>query len=228
MAFSSIARMTVPTASDGVPDAQGLLMPKLSYRFRVLFDNFGVNKNTTELTKQVVDFTRPNLSFPEIPLEIYNSRVYLAGKPAWEALTINIRDDASGSVAALIGEQIQKQFDFQEQASAAAGSVYKFKTTCQVLDGARGVSTPNILESWEFYGCYLASANYNTLNYGENTALQITLSIRFDNATQTPLDGQGPAYGVGVSIGKRIGADQADNVSGIGNPFTATPNATGG
>ena len=217
MAFSSIARMTVPTASDGVGDAQGLLMPKLSYRFRVLFDNFGVNPNTTELTKQVVDFTRPNLSFPEIPIEIYNSRVYLAGKPTWEALTLNIRDDATGSVAALVGEQIQKQFDFQEQASAAAGSAYKFKTICQVLDGARGVATPNILESWEFYGCYVASANYNTLNYGENTAMQITLSIRFDNATQTPLDGEGPAYGVGFAVG-RLGADQADNVSGIGSP----------
>lgn len=213
MAFSSISRMTVPTSSDGTGDAQGLLMPKLQYRFRVLFENFGVSKPTTELTKQVIDFTRPNVEFGEIPIEVYNSRVYLAGKPTWQAVTVNLRDDATGEVARRVGEQIQKQFDFQEQASASSGSDYKFKLVCQVLDGARGVSTPNILESWELYGCYIASANYNSLNYGTNEPVTITLSIRFDNATQTPLDGQGPAYGIGAAVGRTLGT----NVSGIGS-----------
>jgi hypothetical protein len=213
MAFSSIARMTVPVSSDGTGDAQGLLMPKLQYRFRILFENFGVSKPTTELTKQVIDFTRPNVEFGEIPIELYNSRVYLAGKPTWQAVTVNLRDDATGEVAKRVGEQIQKQFDFQEQASAASGSDYKFKLVCQVLDGARGVATPNILESWELYGCYISSANYNSLNYGTNEPVTITLSIRFDNATQTPLDGDGPAYGIGAAVGRTIGT----NVSGIGS-----------
>lgn len=217
MAFSSISRMSVPVASDGSVSPQGLLMPKLSYRFRILFSNFGVSTRTTELTKQVVDFTRPQVNFPEITLPIYNSTVYLAGKPTWSAATVNIRDDATGEVARLVGEQIQKQFDFQEQASAASGADYKFKTVCQILDGARGVSTPNILEAWELYGCYIADANYNALNYGESNALQITLQLRFDNAVQTPLDGEGPAYGIGAAVGRTIGT----NVSGIGS--TATP-----
>lgn len=215
MAFSSIANMTVPQDSDGLNNSQGLLMPKLSYRFRILFENFGVSKPTTELTKQVVDFTRPNITFPEIPLEIYNSRIYLAGKPTWEAVTVNIRDDVSGNTARLVGEQIQKQFDFQEQASAAAGNDYKFKLVCQILDGARGVSTPNILETWEMYGCYVASANYNTLNYGENNALQITLSIRFDNAMQAQRDtAGGPDVGVGGALPFR---GLGTNVSGVGS-----------
>jgi hypothetical protein len=216
MAFSSISRMSVPTASDGSSSPQGLLMPKLSYRFRILFENLGVSGNTTELTKQVVDFTRPKVNFPEISLPIYNSTVYLAGKPAWDPVTVNIRDDATGEVARLVGEQIQKQFDFSEQASAASGTDYKFKIVCQILDGARGVSTPNILESWELYGCYIVNADYGTLNYGDNNALQIALQIRFDNAVQTPLDGQGPAYGIGAAIGRTIGT----NVSGIGSPGT--------
>lgn len=222
MAFSSIARMTVPTSSDGTGDAQGLLMPKLAYRFRVLFENFGVTKPTTELTKQVVSFSRPSVSFPEIPLEIYNSRVYVAGKPSWEAVNVVIRDDAVGEIAKRVGEQIQKQFDFQEQASAASGSDYKFKLSCNILDGARGVATPNILETWELYGCYIASANYNELNYGSNDALTISLSIRFDNAVQTPLDGDGPAYGVGRNVGRTLGTF----VSGIGQT-TNTNSSTG-
>lgn len=216
MAFSSIARMSVPTASDGTANPQGLLMPKLSYRFRVIFENLGVSTNVAELTKQVVDFTRPQVNFAEISLPIYNSTVYLAGKPSWQSVTCNIRDDATGEVARLVGEQIQKQFDFSEQASATSGSDYKFKTVCQILDGARGVSSPNILEAWELYGCYIADVNYGGLNYGESNPLQITLQIRFDNAVQTPLDGQGPAYGIGTAVGRTLGT----NVSGVGRAAT--------
>lgn len=216
MAFSSISRMSVPTGSDGGANPQGLLMPKLAYRFRVLFENLGVSAQTTELTKQVVDFARPQVTFAEITLPIYNSTVYLAGKPTWNAVSCNIRDDATGEVARLIGEQIQKQFDFSEQSSAASGADYKFKTVCQILDGARGVSTPNILEAWELYGCYIADVNYNQLQYSESAAMQITLSIRYDNAVQTPLDGQGPAYGIGAAVGRTLGT----NVSGIGSSAT--------
>ena len=214
MAFSSISRMTVPTSSDGTGNAQGLLMPKLQYRFRILFENFGISKPTTELTKQVVDFKRPTIDFGEIALEVYNSRVYLAGKPTWGEVTVNLRDDVTGEVARRVGEQVQKQFDFSEQASAAAGNDYKFKLVCQILDGARGVATPNILEAWELYGCYVKNVNYQSLGYGNNEPVTIQMSIRFDNAVQTPLDGEGPAYGVGVAVGRTIGT----NVSGIGNP----------
>lgn len=215
MAFSSISKMTtVLPGADGSSNAQGLLMPKLQFRFRVLFDNFGTTQPSTELTKQVIDFTRPSVEFAEIPIEVYNSRVYLAGKPTWQAVTVNVRDDVSGSVARLVGEQLQKQFDFSEQASAAAGSNYKFKLRCHILDGGNGIYAPNVLEEWELYGCYIASANYNQLSYSANEPATIALSIRFDNAVQTPTDsGEGPAYGLGVAVARNIGT----NVSGIGS-----------
>ena len=70
MAISSLTRMTVPLASDQSASTQGLLMPKLKYRFRVMFENFGVATPRTELTKQVIDFTRPSVSFEEITIDI--------------------------------------------------------------------------------------------------------------------------------------------------------------
>jgi hypothetical protein len=184
--------MTVPLGIDSSgAGSQGLLMPKLKYRFKVTLLNFGTGETVTELTKQVIDFTRPSVSFEDIPLEIYNSRVYVAGKHTWESLTLNVRDDASGLVSKLVGQQLQKQFDFQEQASAASGIDYKFVTRCEILDGSNGtLQNNNILETWEMYGCYVQQANYNDLNYGTNEAVTITLTIRFDNATQDPL-GQG-------------------------------------
>ena len=76
MSVSSLSKFTVPLASDQSASAQGLLMPKLKYRFRVSFENFGVSTPRSELTKQVVDFTRPSVTFDEIPLDIYKLYCY--------------------------------------------------------------------------------------------------------------------------------------------------------
>src|SRR6056300_72783 len=187
MAVSSLTRMTVPLASDQSSPTQGLLMPKLKYRFRVIFENLGVSTPRTELTKQVMDFTRPNLSFGEIEIPIYNSRIYLAGKHEWQPCTVNFRDDASGSVARLLGEQLQKQMDFVEQASASAGIDYKFITRCEILDGGNGASTPNVLETWELYGCYINTIDYGNVDYSVSEPVTIQMTMRFDNALQTPL-----------------------------------------
>ena len=205
MAVSSITRMTVPLASDQSNPNQGLLMPKLTYRFRVMFENFGISTPRTELTKQVMDFTRPSVSFEDVPIDIYNSKMYYAGKYTWEEVTCNLRDDASGQVSRLVGEQLQKQLDFMEQASASSGIDYKFLTRFEILDGGNGINAPNVLETWELYGCYLRAVNYNDVNYAESAPVTITMNIRFDNALQTPI-----GSGVGSIVGRTVG----DVVSG--------------
>ena len=206
MAIASQSLVNMTVASDNAGGNAGLLMPKLQFRFRVNFLNFGTDTLTTPLTRQVVDVTRPNLSFAEIPLQIYNSTVKLAGKHTWTDVTINLRDDATGQVARLVGQQLQKQMDFIEQASAASGQDYKFQTTIEVLDGGNGTSTPVVLESWELYGCFLKTANYNSLNYGTNDAATIQLAIAYDNAVQAATPGNTTtATGVGVAIGRAAG-----------------------
>jgi hypothetical protein len=204
MAVASLTRFTVPLASDQSAQSQGLLMPKLKYRFRVIFENFGVTAERTELTKQVVSAARPTVQFEEVVLDVYNSKIKLAGKPSWNDISIVIRDDALGTVSRMIGEQLQRQFDFFEQSSAQAGIVYKFTTKIEMLDGGNGADTPLVLETWELYGCYLNSVNYSELNYSDSGAVEITMDIKYDNALQTP---QGS--GVGAAI---------DRVQG----FTAT------
>ena len=206
MAVSSLTRMTVPLASDQSNPNQGLLMPKLKYRFRVIFENFGVSTPRTELTKQVMDFTRPQVDFADIDVPIYNSTVRLAGKYTWSDLTCQIRDDAGGNVSRLVGEQLQKQLDFSEMASAASGIDYKFLTRFEILDGGNGAGEPVVLENWEIYGCYLKSVNYNNMDYSASEPVTIALSIRFDNASQTP------GQGVGTLIGRTVG----DVATGVG------------
>lgn len=201
MATSSLSKFTVPLATSSSASAQGLLMPKLKFRFRVTFLNFGVTQPSTELTKQVMDFKRPTLTFDPIEIPVYNSKVYYAGKPTWEVVTCTLRDDAGGEVAKRVGEQLQKQFDFMEQSSAASGIDYKFQTNFEVLDGGNGASTPNVLETWEMYGCFLTSVDYGNAEYSSNDPMTMALSIRYDNAIQTPV-----GQGVGAVVARTIGS----------------------
>ena len=206
MAIASLSRFTVPLAGGGQSSTvQGLLMPKLKYRFRVSLENFGVTKPTTELTKQVVSAARPQVQFENQVIHVYNSQIKYAGKHSWQPMNLVLRDDAQGNVTRLVGEQLQKQFDFFEQASAASGAEYKFLTRIEMLDGGNGDNAnwaANVLETWEVYGCYLQSVNYNELAYSESTPMEIALTIEYDNALQ--IGPTGTPVGLGASVGRTL------------------------
>jgi hypothetical protein len=202
MAITSLTNYSINPSGPG--SNTGMLMPKLKYRFRVTLLGFGTS-SSTELTKQVMDVTRPKVSFEEIPIEIYNSKIKIAGKYTWENITLNLRDDASSTVIKLVGQQIQKQFDFHEQASARSGIDYKFTTRIEILDGGNGAAAPVVLETWECYGCFLQNTDYGDLNYTENSPATVALTIVYDNAMHTP---------------------DAVGVIGIGTAGTARPTAS--
>lgn len=191
MAF--LNKLQVP--ADNGP--QTLLMPKLQFRFRLTFLNFGTGGDVAQLTRQVIDCSRPNLSFAKITVPVYNSTIYLAGKHTWNTMTINIRDDAQGNVSQLIGQQLQKQLNFAEQASAASAADYKFQLILEMLDGGNGAETPVTLEQWDLEGCYLESVNYNTINYGTSEVVTIALTVQYDNAVQFLGAGVNAPNGVG-------------------------------
>ena len=202
MPITSLNNFSVPTDAGN----QVLLMPKLKYRFRVTLLGFGVSA-ATELTKQVVDVSRPKVGFEEMQLDVYNSKVFLAGKYTFETLTLNLRDDASGFVQKLVGQQVQKQFDFVEQASARSGIDYKFTTKIEVLDGGNGASENgvSVLETANMYGCFLTNVDYGDANYATNEAMQVALTIRFDNMVQWGAGEQGVGVGIGANVGRTIG-----------------------
>jgi hypothetical protein len=112
-----------------------------------------------------------------------------------------LRDDAGGEVTRRVGEQMQKQFDFFEQSSASSGIDYKFTTVLEILDGGNGANTPNILETWQLDGCFLTAADYGDVNYATNEPATIQLTIRYDNALQTPVG----VSGIGSTITRTLG-----------------------
>jgi hypothetical protein len=150
-----------------------------------------------------MNVTRPGVSFDNIELNVYNSKINYAGRYTWTDISLVVRDDVSGEVSRLVGEQIQKQFDFFEQSSAASGIDYKFLTRIEILDGGNGANEVRVLETFELYGCYLQNTVYSNTDYSSSDPIDITLTIKYDNAIQ--VDGAGQPRGIGASVGRALG-----------------------
>ena len=213
MAITSLNNLGIPT-TNAAGSTQVLLMPKLKYRFRVTLVGFGV-AGSTELTKQVQDVTRPKVSFEEMTLDVYNSKVKLAGRYTLENITLTLRDDASGQVQKLVGQQIQKQYDFAEQASARSGINYKFTTKIEVLDGGNGGLVNATLETFELVGCFVQNVDYGDANYSTNEHMTVALTIAYDNLLQfNGIAASGNVEGIGAAVVRGIG----NAVTGAGTP----------
>jgi len=182
----------------GIPGiGNGILQPKLKNRWRVTFSNMGGGVDSQPLSMQVVNVTRPALSFDEVELHRYNSRAWVAGKHTFEPTTITLEDDVTGTASRVIQDQIQAQqwligAEGQFLAARGEGSLYKFVTTYDLLDG-----NDVVIEEWILEGCFIQNVDYTDLDYSASDAVQITLTVRYDHARQN-LGGYDQGQGVGT------------------------------
>lgn len=200
--MANLAKFGVPL--DGSP--LGILHPKQKYRFRVVWLNFGENNGLREMTSNVVTCTRPKITYNEVQLDSYNSVAWIQGKHTFDMVEITLRDDITNAVISSVGAQVQKQMNHFEQTSAVAGINYKFSMQIQSLDGTHN----DALEAWDLDGCWIQAAAYGDGDYGSGDPNIVTLSIRFDNATNV----SGPNTNDGTTVG--------------GNPYPNIASPTGG
>lgn len=181
----------------GVPldgEKQGILQPKLTYRFRVVFQNFGTNNNLRELTANVQQVTRPGLQHDEGEVHSYNSIAYYAGKHRWQPITLVVRDDITNAVTSAVHSQVQRQLNHLEQIGPVAGANYKFGMQIHSLDGTNAEE----IESWQLDGCFLQGVENQEYNYTDTSGhMTISMVIRYDNATllSGPNDNDGTTVG---------------------------------
>jgi len=169
----------VPTDSGTDATGSGILQPKLNYRFRVVVAGFGgIGTSSQEFTRQVMNVSRPKVSHESIPLDSYNSRMYVMGKHTWEPITITLRDDIANNLTKLVGRQVQSQLDHKSQKGPSAGTNYKFSTLIEILDGNSG----NATEQWQLEGCFVTNADYSQTDYAVSDPVTITLTLQYDNA----------------------------------------------
>ena len=150
----------------GIPGVgTGIYHPKQKNRWRVTFANMGGGADSQPVSMQAVTVNRPTLNFEEVPLHRYNSVAYVAAKHSWEEMKLTLEDDVTGTASAVIQAQLQKQqwligAEGQWLAAAGEGSLYKFVTYLDQLDG-----NDQVIEKWTVEGCWLKSVNYGEMDY---------------------------------------------------------------
>lgn len=189
----------------GIPGiGTGILQPKLKNKWRVTFANFGGGADSQPLSMQAVQVTRPVLSFEEVQLDRYNSRAFIAGKHTFEPMTITFEDDVTGTASKVVQEQLQKQQLLIGAAgpflaAAGEGSIYKFVTYLDLLDG-----NDQVIEKWTVEGCWVQNVDYTDLDYSASDAVLITCTLRYDHARQD-IGGYDQGEGIATGGAGRIG-----------------------
>ena len=169
----------------GIPGVgSGILQPKQKNRWRITFANLGGGEDSQPLSMQAITVTRPVLSFEEVQLDRYVSRAWIAGKYTFEPMTLVFEDDVTGSASKVLQAQLQKQqwligAEGQWLAAAGEGSLYKFVTYLDLLDG-----NEQLIEKWTVEGCWLQNVDYTDLDYAAGDAVTISTTIRYDHARQ--------------------------------------------
>lgn len=183
----------------GIPGVgSGILQPKQKHRWRITFANMGGGEDSQPLSMQAITVTRPNLTFEEVQLDRYVSRAFIAGKYTFEPMTLTFEDDVSGTASQVVQAQLQKQqwligAEGQWLAAAGEGSLYKFVTYLDMLDG-----NEQVIEKWTVEGCWLSAVDYSDLDMAAGDAVVISTTIRYDHARQNI---GGYDQGEGVALG---------------------------
>lgn len=183
----------------GIPGVgSGILQPKKKNLWRVTFANMGGGADSQPLSMQAVQVTRPKLTHEKIELRRYNSVSLIAGKHSWDPMTLTVQDDVTGTAAAVIQAQEQKQqwligAEGQWLAAAGEGSLYKYVTYLDLMDG-----NDQVIEKWTVEGCWIEIADYGELDYMSSDPVTITLTVSFDHARQNI---GGYSQGLGIATG---------------------------
>lgn len=170
----------------GIPEiGTGFLQPKQSNKWRVQFLGFGNLSNTTPLSMQARKVGRPDLKFESHKLHRYNSIAKVLGKHEFGNLTLTLDDDIGSTVGSIVQAQLQRQQQLIGAgsgylAAGLEGSLYKFATVLDLLNGNDGV-----LESWTYEGCQIIEWKVSELDYSKSDELTIDLTLTIDNMYQT-------------------------------------------
>jgi len=184
--------MTVNSLSNfGVPGVNGdrsaVLQPIFSNRYRTLFFNFGLGNEPApyDMTRQTRKVGRPQLNFYEQAIYSYVSTVYVATRAEWQEMTITLFADITNSAMRRVQNQVSKQQNFFDQTMSRAGENYKFELDLDVLAGGASAggtaADPNIIQKYSYAGCWIKSYNFGEMTYEDVNAMEIELTIRYDN-----------------------------------------------
>ena len=138
-----------------------LMRPKLSWKFRVMFQVEGM-ENTMDLTKQVVSVSRPTMSMNEMEMKGLMTR----------SITIEFRDDIMSKASSMLMKIFNNQVDSKGE--------WKFQVDIENVDGENGNAV--VLDKWELHGATIREIAYPDSHYSESSSQTITVHVNYDRA----------------------------------------------
>lgn len=187
----------------GIPGvAQGILHPKHKHRWRVRFAGIAGGNTSTALAHQLVTFERPKLEFEKVEVHRFNSRAFVAGKHLLQPISFTLEDDIKGTASTVIQQQVNMQQwltgaegsvflgeadnnggtgNRNNLGAASEGSVYKFTTYLEMMDGGR---KNEVVERITVEGCYFENVDLGDVDYTSSEAVQVTCVLSFDHFRQ--------------------------------------------
>ncbi len=195
----ALTNFTVPVGGDNDGPA---VMPKMQFRFRVTFAGLGeeggaqangTGAGAVSVTQNVISVTRPGITYDESTLDVYNSRIYMIGKHSWDPITLVVRDDVGGDVVSAVNAQLAMQTDHATQQTPRINGDFKFGMNIDMLNGNHS-GGDIVSEAFLLEGCMLTGVQFGDMAYSASEMVQITMTIRYDNALHS-LDGGADTLG---------------------------------
>tara|TARA_A100001201_G_scaffold108844_1_gene93117 strand:+ start:679 stop:1224 length:546 start_codon:yes stop_codon:yes gene_type:complete len=125
---------------------------------------------------------RPKGSFEEIVIDSLGGKKYVGGKFAWETIDLTLYDPLEASATVELINWFKLNYNPADgsmgyENNETAGG-YKQNVTLSMVtpDGNDG-------EKWDLTGCWPMSFDLGALDYAGNDAVEISFTLRYDNAT---------------------------------------------
>ena len=119
---------------------------------------------------------RPTYTTDEIEIPYMNSRRYLAGLTKFGTLAVTLYDPIAPSGAQQVMEWIRLHFESVSGRSGYA-DFYKRDIALKLVDPI-GL----VIELWDVKGAMITECNFGELTYEDGGPIEISLTLRFDNA----------------------------------------------
>ena len=118
---------------------------------------------------------RPTFNIKSTQIDYINSYRKIAGKMTFNDLTVKLHDPIAPSGAQQVMEWIRTHY---ESVSGRAGyaDFYKRDIQLKLLD-----PIGTVVELWDVKGAVIVSANFQSLDYGQDGPMSIDLTLTFDN-----------------------------------------------
>jgi hypothetical protein len=119
---------------------------------------------------------RPSVTTEEVEVPFINSRRYLAGLTKFGTIEVTLHDPIAPSGAQQITEWLRLHFESVSGRSGYA-DFYKRDIQLKVLD-----PIGTVVELWDIKGAFITEANFGDLTYEDGTPVEISITLRYDNA----------------------------------------------